>query len=400
MRILDLATKDLLQIFRDKKSFLFLAAMPIIFTLFMGFAYNSGEDGAEDDARISVAWVDEADNQFSELLFERLDENTALSLVDMEEASAMDALARGDMLGVLIIPSAFGEQAEGTSALGQITLVTDTLSTEEQSLYQLLRVPVSQLASAVEIGTLTADVIDDSAEFSPAFTLALEEWDEHQSRSLVRTEKAVAQDEENWFGDNPYNQASPGIVVQFAIIGLITSAQILVEERKNRTLQRLMSTAMRTWEIVAGHMLAMFALAFLQIALLVLFGQWVLGVNYLHAPLATLLISAALGIWVASMGLLIGVVAKSDDQVILFSMVAMFFFSALGGTWFPLDVSAGGFAAFGSLMPSYAAMNGLQNILIRGLGLASIWQPVGILLAYALGFFMLAIWRFRKMEGA
>ncbi len=203
---------------------------------------------------------------------------------------------------------------------------------------------------------------------------------------------------ESWFGDNPYNQASPGILVQFAIMSLITAAQILVLERKNRTLQRLMSTSMRTWEIVAGHTLAMFVLVFLQIALLVLFGQWVLDVNYFHAPLATLLVSLALALWVAGMGLLIGVVAKSEDQVILYSMVAMFFFSALGGTWFPLDVSAGGFAAVGKLMPSFAAMNGLQNILIRGLGLASVWQPVGMLMLYALGFFGLGIWRFGKIK--
>jgi ABC-type transport system involved in multi-copper enzyme maturation permease subunit len=43
-------------------------------------------------------------------------------------------------------------------------------------------------------------------------------------------------------------------------------------------------------------------------------------------------------------------------------------------------------------------MIGLQNILIRGLGMASIWQPVAILLAYALGFLALAVWRFRKAE--
>ncbi len=40
MRILDLAFKDLAQILRDKRSLLFLVAMPIVFTLFMGFAYN------------------------------------------------------------------------------------------------------------------------------------------------------------------------------------------------------------------------------------------------------------------------------------------------------------------------------------------------------------------------
>ena len=394
MRIFDLAIKDLNQIFRDTKSFLFLAAMPIVFTLFMGFAYNSGDAGAAEEIEISVAWVDAANNEFSHALEERL----PLTLVDMEEATAMDTLVRGEVIGVLLVPSSFGDQAQSTGKFGQIQLVTDTASTEGQSLYQTVRVSLSQIASAIEIATINVELLENPDEFTPSFDLVLKKWDEHESRTLVRSEKAVAQEVESWFGDNPYNQASPGILVQFAIMSLITAAQILVQERKNRTLQRLMSTSMRTWEIVAGHTLAMFVLIFLQIVLLVLFGQWVLDVNYFHAPLATLLVSLALALWVAGMGLLIGVVAKSDDQVILYSMIAMFFFAALGGTWFPLDVSAGGFAAFGSLMPSYAAMNGLQNILIRGLGLSSVWQPIGMLMLYALGFFLLGIWRFRKIE--
>ena len=49
-------------------------------------------------------------------------------------------------------------------------------------------------------------------------------------------------------------------------------------------------------------------------------------------------------------------------------------------------------------MPSAWAMNGFQNILIRGLGLESVWMAVGALSAYAVGFFLLAVWRFRKME--
>ena len=155
---------------------------------------------------------------------------------------------------------------------------------------------------------------------------------------------------------------------------------------------------MKPWEIVAGHMLAMFAIVFLQTAMLVIFGQLVLKVDYLREPLGTLLIAVARGLWVASMGLLIGVLAKSDDQVIMFSMMFMFLFSALGGTWFPLEVAGGAFAALGKLMPSALAMTGLQNILIRGLGLESVWTAAGILFAYALGFFLLAVWRFRKIE--
>jgi ABC-2 type transport system permease protein len=98
------------------------------------------------------------------------------------------------------------------------------------------------------------------------------------------------------------------------------------------------------------------------------------------------------------MGLLIGVIAGSDDQVILYSMIAMFLFSALGGTWFPLESAGGAFAAIGKALPSAWAMNGYQNILIRGLGLESVGLPAAMLLGYAGLFFVLAVWRFRKME--
>jgi ABC-type multidrug transport system permease subunit len=132
--------------------------------------------------------------------------------------------------------------------------------------------------------------------------------------------------------------------------------------------------------------------------MLVIFGQLVLKVDYMREPLGILLLAVSMGLWVASLGLLIGVVAKEENQVILYSMVAMFLFSALGGAWFPLETSGGAFAAIGKVMPSAWAMNGFQNILIRGLGLGSVWTAVGVLSAYALFFFVLAVWRFGKME--
>lgn len=399
MKILDLAFKDLYQILRDLRSLLFLVAMPIVFTLFMGFAYNAGENGDENtDSRLGLAYVDpEQDSRLSQMLFARLDASDTVKVVRLEQAEALESLRRGEVAGVLVVPSDFGERDAG-GTFPQVTLIAESNSSDGQSLYQLLRVPISQLMSAVEIASISADVQGNPAEFAPALELAWAKWDENSRMERVRLERAVAQPTENWFGDNPYNQASPGILVQFAIMGLVTSAQILVNERKTRTLQRLMTTAMKPWEIVVGHLLAMFGLVFLQTVMLVIFGQLALGVDYLREPLGTLLVSVALGLWVASMGLLIGVLAKSDDQVVLFSMIAMFLFSALGGAWFPLEASGGAFAAIGRLMPSAWAMTGYQNILIRGLGLSSAWMPAAVLLAYAAGFFLLAVWRFRKVE--
>lgn len=399
MRILDLTLKDLSQIVRDKRSLLFLVVMPIAFTFFMGFAYRGGLNTDENvDTRLPLAIVDpEPDATLNQMLETRLATSTTMKAIPLTEPEAMDAFHKGDVAGVLVIPTGFSAQAEAGET-PRLNLIAEAASSEGQSLYQFLRAPISQLMSAVETARLSAKEQSNPAEYAPALELAWSQWETSSSQNLVRVEQAVAEPASDWTGGNPYNQASPGIIVQFAIFGLITSAQIIVQERKTRTLQRLMTTSMKPWEIVAGHLLAMFTLTFAQTAMLIVFGQLVLGVNYMHAPLGTLLVSVSLGLWVAAMGLLIGVLANEEQQVILYSMLAMFLFSALGGTWFPLETAGGAFATLGKLMPSAWAMNGLQNILIRGLDLSSVWLPTGILLAYTAGFFALAVWRFRKSE--
>ena len=55
MRVIDLALKDLLQIVQDWKSALFLVIMLILFTLFFGLVFGSGEEG---DPHLPVGFVD------------------------------------------------------------------------------------------------------------------------------------------------------------------------------------------------------------------------------------------------------------------------------------------------------------------------------------------------------
>ncbi len=104
---------------------------------------------------------------------------------------------------------------------------------------------------------------------------------------------------------------------------------------------------------------------------------------------------ASLGLWTSCLGLLIGALAKKEEQVIMFVMAAMFLFSALGGAWFPLDVAGRTFSSIGHFLPSAWAMDGFQNLVLRGLGVGSTLLPAGILLGYSAVFFGLAVWRFR-----
>jgi len=47
------------------------------------------------------------------------------------------------------------------------------------------------------------------------------------------------------------------------------------------------------------------------------------------------------------------------------------------------------------VIPHYWALTGFQDVIVRGLDMRAVLPAVGILMGYALVFWVLAIWRFR-----
>ncbi len=405
MRVINLALKDLSQIFRDKRSLVFLVVMPIAFTLFMGFA-NQGAVKPVDSRLPLGFFAEEQNSDFTQALFSSLSANPDIRLEEIESnglSKAKGQLKAGELAGILVIPSNF-DASLLTDNPEQLVLLANELSTTGQSAFQIVRAAVTRLVGSVEVARIYMQIIDaHQSELSTAqmTEISLETFDRWQSLSeqsasvvLVNSYNLIEKDLP--FAGNPYNQTSPGILVQFAVFGLITSANILVLERKTGTLQRLATTSMPPAQIIMGHFLANFVVAFGQQLMLVIFGQMVLKVNYLREPLAVLMVMFALSLCMSALGLLISVLAKDESQVILYAMVAMFLLSALGGAWFSLEMTGKTFSAIGHFLPSSWAMDGFQNIIIRGLGIQSVLLPVLIITAYAVLFFILGALRFRS----
>jgi ABC-2 type transport system permease protein len=406
MRILDIAIKDLQQMLRDKRAFLFIVAMPLVFTFFMGFAYRSMSQAPDPRLPLGLANQDPG-GELSMALSEKLALVEGLRLQTISAEQAESAVRSGKQTAVLLVPSGFTE-AILAGGKTQLKLVVDPFSNQGQTVMEFVRPVVMHLYSSLEIAEMSVEAVGARTSYSSeaahqkektsAFDAAWNAWGAASGAGLV-VEKVTSSQQESEakpFGGNPYNQSSPGIMVMFTLFGLITSATLLVQERKSRTLQRMLTTSLHTWEIMAGHLLAMFALVLLQSFLLVIFGQLVLGVDYLRQPLGVLLVMTSLAAWASALGLLIGTIAKGDEQVIIIAMISMFLLSALGGAWFPLEGAGRLFAAVGKFTPTAWAMTGFQNLLVRGLSFDSTLLPSLVQLAYALGIFALAAWQFRK----
>ena len=274
MRLLHLTLKDLSQILRDRRSLLFLVAMPIFFTLFMGFAYRSSS--TPTDKRLVLGWINAdpqgiAANQLIDSLGKLSD--LRLEKIDPDDLdNSIEKVRKGELAGILSIPPNFSSAAM-SGGNPQVELYTDELTTSGQSVFQLVRGPITRVMGAVEIANLitkyliTQNILllgsDTTNEVKSGFDLASQTWNRFAEEGIqVVVEKGIQPVEGLPFGGNPNNQTSPGILTMFALFGLVSSANILVQERKTHTLQRMMTTSMSAAEIIAGHLLANFIMCF------------------------------------------------------------------------------------------------------------------------------------------
>jgi ABC-2 type transport system permease protein len=396
MYVINLALKDLTQVFRDRKAVLFFLAMPLAFTLFFGTVFSGV---GEEDPRLPVGLVvHDGAGLLGDSLVSLLEASETIRPVLLEEGeeSAAEAVADQDLAAALVVPAGFSDQVWAGEP-PPLAVIVDLASQAGQTARDTIQATLFRVLGAGEAARISAGSVEGNTgarqEYrEEALGLALDFW--QQPPLAVRTEAAGGEADEDrlW---SAYGQASPGMMVQFAIFGVMQAATVLVLERKCGALQRLLTTPISKGELIGGHVLAMFLSSLAQMVLLVVFGQLALGVDYLREPLGILAMVVAVSLWVASLGLLISALSRTEEQAVMWSMIAMMLLSALGGAWFPLDITGKAFSAIGHLTPAAWAMDGLQNIVVRGLGASSVLLPAGILLGYAVAFFALAVWRFR-----
>jgi ABC-2 type transport system permease protein len=392
--ILDIAQKDLLQLLREFRTFLFMLILPVLFTYMFGFAF--GAFGKPGDDRLPVGYLDEDESELSRELQALLAESDVVRLEENRGTAAeLDRLVSDeDLAAAIIVPSGYGK-ALLADREAKLLVIGDSQTAVWTTLEAEVLSAASRLEEAVRAATILEQVDRERMPFEYGMERTLAGWEDPPIGVEETTSSAVQRASG---GAAAMAHFAPGMMMQFALAGLMGSAQIFVSERKSRTLQRLLTTATQKWHIVTGHYVAMLALLLIQFMMLIAFGQFALGVDYLRVPEATLLVVVATAVCVAGLGLLIGVVAAGEEQATLFSMVGMFVFSGLGGAWVPLEVTGEDFRAIGHLSPVAWGMDGLENILLRGLGFDSVVLPAAALAAYAVVFFMLAVWRLNASE--
>jgi ABC-type Na+ efflux pump permease subunit len=195
---------------------------------------------------------------------------------------------------------------------------------------------------------------------------------------------------------NGFDQAIPGILVMFTLLVLLTSgSSMLVVERMQGLLRRLASAPMTRGEVVAGKWGGRMVLAALQVGFAVIVGTFVFKMQWGPDVAMIAVVLASWAAFCASAGLLLGSVAKTEGQASGLGVLAANLLAALGGCWWPIEVTPGWMQSLQNFMPTGWAMDALHKLISFEAGAMAALPQVITMLVASLFVAALAINRFR-----
>lgn len=168
-----------------------------------------------------------------------------------------------------------------------------------------------------------------------------------------------------------------------------------IRERTTGTLERLLSTPIRKWEIVVGYVIGFGIVTMIQSTIIAAYTIYVLGMMMEGSFFQLLLIILVLSFTALTLGILISSFANNELQMIQFIpviIVPQVFFSGL----FNLETISDWLSWIGPVTPLYYAAEALRDVMVRGYGFSDIYIEIAVLFGFAFLFIILNILTLRK----
>jgi ABC-2 type transport system permease protein len=189
----------------------------------------------------------------------------------------------------------------------------------------------------------------------------------------------------------------PGVIgmILYALTSILTATAI-VRERERGTIEQLIVTPIRPWELVVGKLLPYVILAFLNtLEVLIIGALWfklpIRGDLGLLLLLSALFLASSLGI-----GLLISTIANTQQEAILSAFMTLLPSIFLSGFFFPLEAMPWVMRALSYLMPLRYFLVIIRSLLLKGVGAGMLQREIIALALFGSAIMTLAALRFRK----
>jgi ABC-2 type transport system permease protein len=369
-RLISIIRKEFIQIMRDPRTLVIILIIPIVQLFLMGYSASS------DVRNIPLVVYDQNRTSESRTLLDayRAADYFSISKYVSSEAEARLLIESGDARAALIIPPDYNQRlADGDAQVSFILDGSDpTVAGTSLSAAQLIG---QSLAT-----TILAEKISKSVQ-----NFAL------QPPVEVRTTV--------WYNPDLISAyfMIPGVIgmILFAITSILTATAV-VRERERGTIEQLIVTPIRSWELIVGKVTPYVMLALLDTLEVLAIGHWWFNVPIRGNLLLILLLSALFLLSGLGIGLFASTIANTQQEAMLIVWMLLLPSIFLSGFFFPIQAMPPVMQWISMIVPLRYYLVIIRSLLLKGVGLNMILDQVIALIIFAVVIMGAAAMRFRK----
>ena len=147
--------------------------------------------------------------------------------------------------------------------------------------------------------------------------------------------------------------------------------------------------------MLAGKLVPYYIINLVQLVIMIGASSLLFGMSLGHSGVGLVLVSLAAAAASTGLGVLVSALARTEAQVSGLTVLLLLTLSALGSCFVPRFIMPEWLKTIGLVTPHAWALDAYQDLLVRGYGLLEVLPKVGGLVAFAIIFFAIGIWRFR-----
>lgn len=370
-RLSALIRKEFIQILRDKRTLGISLMMPVLMLFLLGYVATF------DVKDISLAVFDQDNSSASRALLEAY-RAAGYFRADYQVSSESEMRAlidNGAARAGLIIPPDYAQRiASGQTA--QVAFFIDGSDSTVAATALSAATLIGQTHAAhITLQRLEARGMSGAAQ--PPLVVQTQVWYNPSLKSV-----------------NYMVPALIGMILQFLTTMLTATA--IVRERERGTIEQLIVTPIRSWELVIGKLAPYVIIAFVDALEVLCVGALVFNIP-LNGSLALLLALASLFlVTTLGMGLLISTIANTQQEAMLTTLFTVFPSIFLSGFLFPLAAMPAFLQAISYAIPLRYFLIVARGILLKGVGFEALWPEVLALTVFAVVMMGGAALRFKK----
>jgi len=371
-RLLAMAYKEALQIWRDPRSLAIALLMPLMQMGLLGYGVSL------DIKHVPMCMYDQENSQISRSIVNAFDAGGwfSISKVLHSQAGIRNAMNRGDCIAAVVIPVDFSRTlaTTGTANIQAVFDATDVNTTN------------------IALGYIQGVVAQVNARIQTQWAAA------HgvQPSQLGQVDLQPS----TWFNEtlDSRNFIIPGVVaVILALVGAQLTSLTVSREWERGTMEQLISTPVTALEVMLGKLTPYFIIGMVDAAICLSLAVFWFDVPF-HGTLLTLFAATALfSLVILGIGYLISVRIRSQlgaSQIALY--VTLLPTTLLSGYTFPIDQMPAPIQTLTLIVYPRYYVTILRGIFLKGSGILDLWQPLSGLVIFAVVIIWLAARAFHK----